>query len=50
MVSFCCITAACAAVMVNIIFTPTLRWSAYVIGGSLYVARACTRIFKGIIC
>lgn len=33
--SFCCIAAACAAVMVNIIFTPTLRWSAYVIGGSL---------------
>jgi len=33
--SFGCIAAACAAVMVNLIFTPSLRWSAYVIGGSL---------------
>lgn len=33
--SFSCIAAACAAVMVNLIFTPSLRWSVYVIGGAL---------------
>lgn len=40
--SFACIAAACICVMVNIIFTPHIRWSAFVIGGafSMWVALA----------
>lgn len=33
--SFSCIAAACICVMTNIIFTPGLNWSLFVIGGAL---------------
>lgn len=33
--SFSCIAAACVCIMINVIFTPHLHWSLFVIGGAL---------------